>query len=222
MKRIFKILLSFPRTVWFNLRYLPLTQALKLPVWIAPNVRVKKMWRGGIQLSKVSTGILHIGYHEADAVDVYSAHTILDINNGGVVCCKGSIHIGQGAILCVKSTGNLFLGQNFAISGTSTIVCTENISFGDNVQLSWNSLIMDSDAHSIIDSIDTLQQKTLPVIIGSHVWIAANVTILKGVYIANNCVVAGNSLLNKKYDTDNALIAGVPARIIKHIKTWRI
>ena len=25
-------------------------------------------------------GMIHIGYHEADAVDVYSAHTILDVH----------------------------------------------------------------------------------------------------------------------------------------------
>lgn len=48
MRRTIKILLSIPKTIYFNFRYLPIRQALKLPIWLAPNVRVKNMYKGGI------------------------------------------------------------------------------------------------------------------------------------------------------------------------------
>ncbi len=222
MNRHLKILLALPRTLWFCFRYLPLRQALRLPVWLAPNVRVKHMWRGGIRLGKCSVGIVRIGFHEADAVDVYSAHTILDIYPDGVVEFEADVHIGQGAIVCVKQNAKLATGRNFAISGTTSIVCSKSISIGHDVQFSWDTLVMDSDAHHILGADHTPMQNTAPVSIGNHVWIAAGCTLLKGTGIGNECVVAGNSLLNKKYDSDNVLIAGAPARIIKTIGGWKL
>lgn len=36
-----KILLAVPKTIWFNFRYLPFIQAIHLPIWIAPNCKIK-------------------------------------------------------------------------------------------------------------------------------------------------------------------------------------
>lgn len=66
MRRTIKILLSIPKTIYFNFRYLPIRRALKLPIWLAPNVRVKNMYKGGIDGDLNKMGMIHIGYHEAD------------------------------------------------------------------------------------------------------------------------------------------------------------
>lgn len=219
MNRSLKIILSVPRTVWFNFRYLPFKDACKLPIWIANNVCIKSMWRGGIKLNNVSTGIIRIGYHEADAVDIFSTKTIIDIRKGGYVKFKADAHIGHGALLCVKQNGVLSLGDNFAISGTTRIVCTDNITIGNDVQFSWDSLIMDSDAHHIIMEDGTEAVNTKRITIGNTVWIASNCTILKGTSIGDNCVVASNSLLNKSYEA-SSIIGGIPAKTLKHIKGW--
>ena len=221
MNRLFKIACALPRTVWFNLRYLPLRQALKLPVWLAPNVRVKRMHRGGMRLGVVRTGIVRFGFHEADAVDVFSAHTVINIPNHAVIECAADVHIGQGAILCVNPGGRLRLGKNFAISGTSKIVCSDSISFGDDVQLSWDSLIMDSDAHHIFDENGNEIPNTKPIVVGNRVWIAANTTVLKGTVIGDDSVVAGRSLLNKAYPS-NSIIGGIPAKTLKKISSWHL
>lgn len=221
MNKIILAILSIPRSVWFNFRYLPFKQALRLPILMAPNVRVKNMWRGGIKLNKLNFGSLHIGFHEADAVDTYSCHTIIDIRRNGAMECH-DVHVGHGAIICIKENGRLCLGKNFAISGTTKIVCTDKIDIGDNVQFSWDSLVMDSDAHHVFNAEGEKLPNTKPIKIGNHVWIAANTTILKGSVIGNNCVVAGNSLINNKYELDNHLIAGIPAKIIKPIGGWQL
>lgn len=221
MNKIILALLSIPRSVWFNFRYLPLKDAMKLPILLAPNVRVKNMWRGGMKLDDIHFGSLHIGFHEADAVDTYSCHTVIDIRKNGTMECY-DVHIGHGAIICIKGNGNLNLGKNFAISGTTKIICSDRIEIGDNVQFSWDSLVMDSDAHYVLNIDGKQLQNTAPIRIGNHVWVAANTTILKGATIGNNCVVAGNSLLNKKYDLDNHLIAGIPAKVIKPIGGWQL
>ena len=43
--QIIKIILALPKTIWFNIHYLPLRQAIHLPIWIAPNCKIKI--RGG-------------------------------------------------------------------------------------------------------------------------------------------------------------------------------
>jgi len=54
-----------------------------------------------------------------------------------------------------------------------------------------------------------------PIIIGNDVWISTGVTILSGVKIGDGAVIASNSLVTK--DIPNyAIVAGVPARLIKY------
>lgn len=78
MKRWISIVCSIPRTVWFNFRYLPFLCALKLPIWIANNVRIRNLHKNGmiIESAKIRTGLIRIGYHKIEAIDIYSSHTI--------------------------------------------------------------------------------------------------------------------------------------------------
>ncbi|MDE7402180.1 MAG: acyltransferase [Muribaculaceae bacterium] len=220
--KIFKILISAPRSIIFNLRYLPFKQAIKLPIWLAGNVRIRNMWRGGIELKNPRFNAIHIGYHEADAVDNYGTHTILSISKGSKLIFSDDAHIGRGAILRVKHGARLMLGRNFAISGTTSIVCSHQIEIGDDVQFSWNSLVMDSDAHKVLEEDGRLMNPARPVTIGNKVWIASNCSILKGAKIGCNCVVAGNSLVNKDIPGDNQVIAGSPAKPVKRISGWEL
>lgn len=49
------------------------------------------------------------------------------------------------------------------------------------------------------------------------VWIGGNVTILPGITIGNNVVVAAGAVVTHDIP-DNTLVGGVPARKIKHIE----
>ncbi len=55
-----------------------------------------------------------------------------------------------------------------------------------------------------------------PILIKRGAWIGSGVTILKGVTIGQNAVIAAGSLVTKNVD-DNTIVAGVPARLIKSI-----
>ena len=222
MYRILKIILAIPRTLWFNLRYLSLREAIKLPVWIAPNVRVKSMWRGGIDLGCVKMGIVRIGFHEADGIDTYSSKTIIDIRHGGQIKFLQDAHIGHGAIFCVKSGGKFIVGKNFAVSGTTSFICQKLIEIGDDVQFSWASNVMDTNAHTVYDENGKANEIDGRIYIGNHVWIGAKTTLMKGAYIPDGCVVGIGSMLNKRINDKNCLIAGSPARIIKKIGGWHL
>ena len=51
--------------------------------------------------------------------------------------------------------------------------------------------------------------------IGKNCWIGAKVTILDGVTIGNNCVIAAGSVVTKDIPA-NAVVTGVPAKILKY------
>ena len=57
--------------------------------------------------------------------------------------------------------------------------------------------------------------------IGKNCWIGSKVTILDGVTIGNNCVIAAGSVVNKNIP-ENSVAGGVPAKIIKHINNQLI
>ena len=56
-----------------------------------------------------------------------------------------------------------------------------------------------------------------PVRIGNDVWIGGNVTILPGVTIGNNVVVAAGAVVTKDIP-DNTLVGGVPAKKIRDLE----
>lgn len=55
-----------------------------------------------------------------------------------------------------------------------------------------------------------------PILIKRNAWIGAGATILPGVTIGENAVVAAGAVVNKDVP-DNAVVAGVPAKIVKKI-----
>ena len=56
-----------------------------------------------------------------------------------------------------------------------------------------------------------------PVTIGNDVWIGVNCTILPGVTIGNNVVVAAGAVVTKDVP-DNCIVGGVPAKVIREIE----
>ncbi len=59
-------------------------------------------------------------------------------------------------------------------------------------------------------------EKALPVKIGSHCWLGANVSVMPGVTIGDGCVIAAGAVVTKDIP-DNCLAAGVPAKVIRMI-----
>lgn len=75
---------------------------------------------------------------------------------------------------------------------------------------------MDTNFHENIDlATNTTSPKNKENIIGRHVWIGTRSMILKGSYIPDGCIIGASSVVNKKYNEDNSLIAENPTIIKK-------
>ncbi|PRR84094.1 acyltransferase [Clostridium vincentii] len=128
--------------------------------------------------------------------------------NGGFSICYG------GDIICFENS-KLTLGSGFSNSNLK-IRCTNSITIGNNVAISHDVTIMDSDAHNI--DYDGYQM-TNPVIIGNNVWIGSRAIILKGVKIGDGAIIAAGAVVTKDIP-ENTVVAGCPAKIIKNSIKW--
>jgi acetyltransferase-like isoleucine patch superfamily enzyme len=128
---------------------------------------------------------------------------------------RGAIHLRQknSAIQIGKMT--TWVGAHlFAMEGKSIII-------GDDCMFSSGVYIRNSDEHSIFDlSTDTRVNKAQDVVIENHVWICEGVTISKGSFLANGCVVGAKSLVATQLKKTNAIYAGVPAKLIRENIYW--
>lgn len=59
-------------------------------------------------------------------------------------------------------------------------------------------------------------------IIGDAVYISTGVKIVSKLKLGNGISIGANSLVNKSHDGDNAMLAGMPAKVIKDSETWYI
>ena len=58
---------------------------------------------------------------------------------------------------------------------------------------------------------------TKPIVIGRNAWIGANATILAGVKVGENVIVAAGAVVSKDVPA-NTIVGGVPAKVIRMIK----
>lgn len=105
------------------------------------------------------------------------------------------------------------LGKNVGVSPNAMLdfIFPELIEIGDNSIIGWGSTILTHDL--LVDEARMGEVK-----IGKNVMIGANTTILPGVIIGDNAIVAASSLVNKDVPP-GAKVGGVPAKMIGRSKT---
>lgn len=132
---------------------------------------------------------------------------------------EGEFIIGQGVKILVEPYATLQLGGKSLSSGSgitcdTMIMVLKSVEIGKDVIIAWGVYITDSDWHTIIGS-----EMVAPVVIGDHVWISHDVSILKGSSIGQGSIIGAKSLVIGNIP-ENCLAAGVPARVINHNISW--
>ena len=206
--------LNIFRTIYYNLKYLPLEVALKLPIYVYNRVLITG--KGVFEVENTLRGSVKIGQHVSGIMS--SKGEVTEIRNEGLITFRGRCQISYGSKVTCEKNARLQLGNNFVNTGVLKIACSDRITFGKNVTISWNVLVMDTDWHQIKDlQSDALSPKSQPIKIGNDNWIGFNTNILKGVETPCNTIVASNSLLNKSYlgHGSNILLGGIPVRLLR-------
>ncbi len=109
---------------------------------------------------------------------------------------------------------NTKIGKNVFINFDCTFLDLGGITIEDNVMLGPKVSLL-SEGHPI-SSKDRQTLTTGSIHIKKNAWIGANATILQGVTIGENSIVAAGSVVSKDVP-DNVVVGGTPAKIIKTI-----
>ena len=107
---------------------------------------------------------------------------------------------------------NLKIGKNVFINFDCTFLDLGGITIEDDVLIGPKVSLL-TENHPL----DPQERKGLickPILIKKNAWIGANVTILPGVTIGENAVVAAGAVVVKDV-ADNSIVGGVPAKVIK-------
>lgn len=212
--------ISIIKTLYFNFHYLPFKQAILFPCFVYRRTYLKEMEGGVSFCGKVRPGLFKLGLKGPETLDSKYDRTIWACR--GSVLIQGKAYLKSGCKISVDNNGILTLGDNFIVNGNSKLICQKSISFGSDCLLSWDITIMDTDLHFILDENGRVINEPLPIVIGEKVWIGFGSSILKGVSIANNTIIAANSTITKSWKDNNVIIGGSGNHqaIIKKQITW--
>ncbi|AMG30450.1 acyltransferase [Grimontia hollisae] len=216
MKKIIAYLLGLPKSIYVNFSLCTFKDAIRLPIIVSRRVKCISL-SGSASFEKIRPGIVRIGFGSVETVDDKHERTLLFIK--GKVHFKGKAKIGKGSRISV--VGKTTFGNNFHISADAKIICRHEIEFGENILISWETLITDTDHHIVTDFTGNILNKNKPVIIGKNSWIGARSTILKGVNLPQGTILGSNSVVTKTIDTEHCCIAGNPAKIIRKNVKWK-
>lgn len=106
------------------------------------------------------------------------------------------------------------IGKNVYINHACSFLDMGTITIDDEVLIGPKVNIL-TEGHPL----NPAERKTLlvkPVTIKRNAWIGAGATILPGVTVGENAVVAAGALVNSDVPA-NTVVAGIPAKVIKHI-----
>lgn len=113
---------------------------------------------------------------------------------------------------------NTRIGKNVFINFNCTILDLGGITIEDHVLIAPNVSLL-SEGHPV----EPQQRHSLvpkPILIKKNAWIGAGATILQGVTVGENSIVAAGAVVSNDVP-DNVIAGGIPAKIIKYFNSGK-
>jgi acetyltransferase-like isoleucine patch superfamily enzyme len=148
-------------------------------------------------------------------VDDYSLIDARGAGNSGVAL-ESRVIINRNCLIQAKD-GPIRLGARTSIGCNSVIVSLAGVEVGEAV-LTAGGCYISSGAYHLNDTGKAIMDQGAysrgPIRIGDYVWIGTNAIILDGVTVGKGAVIGAGALVTKDVP-ENAVVAGVPAKIIR-------
>ena len=125
--------------------------------------------------------------------------------------------VGEGSRVMSPTTvvrgGNVKIGKNVVVMNNSLFMAAGGITIEGEVLVAANCQLIsnnhDPEEHAILTC--------KPVVLKRNCWIGAGATILPGVTIGENAIVAAGAVVSKDVEPDT-VVGGIPAKLIKRLK----
>lgn len=110
---------------------------------------------------------------------------------------------------------NITLGKRIFINSGCKFQDQGGVLVGDDCLIGHNTVLATLN-HDLAPS-RRADMHPAPIVIGRNVWIGSNVTVLPGVTIGDNAVVAAASVVTKDVP-ENSVVVGAPARVVRTLE----
>jgi len=114
--------------------------------------------------------------------------------------------------------GRVELGDACLMSPGARISASDEVVLGNGCMMAHGSYITDSDWHGIYDRVNR-DSTVKPVRLGDNVWLGDRATVLKGVTIGDNSIVAASSVVTKDVPA-NVIVAESTNEARSILKEW--
>ncbi len=116
--------------------------------------------------------------------------------------------------LMVNHAEFVTLGKNIYINHACTMLALGTITIEDDVLIGPKANLI-TESHPI-DPNNRKAMEVKPIVIKKNAWLGAAVTVLPGVTVGENSIVAAGAIVNKDVPP-NTIVAGVPAKVVRNI-----
>ena len=160
----------------------------------------------------------------AAAADVTIEDLRLEIDgSGNRLVIEDGVRIDSLKIWFQGNGSTCVIGQHTYISSAHLVIAESGtrIEIGAKCMVASGVEIRTGDSHGIFDL--TSRERINPgkdIRIGSRVWLANGVLVLKGAAIPDDSVVGARSVVTTHFSEPNAIYAGHPARLVRSNIAW--
>ena len=174
-----------------------------------------------LKLLKIPSGGVQLIIHKPYAFKML----FLDVcGNLNVEICENIIEP-VGNIRILKAVGDIknyvYVGKGSGIGdAVFDVTLHGNIEIGDACTMSWGVMLKTDDTHPIYQN-GKIINRSKNIIIGKNVWIGMHASILKNSMIPDGAIVGAYSVVAGRFDEKNTVIAGNPAKVVKHDIEWK-
>ena len=109
---------------------------------------------------------------------------------------------------------NLFFGKNVFVNSGCCFQDQGGIYIGDNCMIGHQ--VVFATLNHMLEPDRRAGMRPGAIRLGKNVWVGSHATILAGVTVGDNAVIAAGAVVSKDVPADT-VVGGVPARVIKHI-----
>lgn len=180
-------------TIVFNFYYLPIRQAIRLPIWIYKPKFVKL--RGKVRIEgRITPGMILLGPWGGH---MYPNNGIYWMNEGEVTF-RGKCFIGNNSFILTGKDGKIIFGPHFLAPTSAKIISYKGIEFGERVSLGFQVTVMDTNFHPLYDRENQQFRKAYGKIrIGDHNWFGAECFIMHSVTTPPRCIFGLRSVITR-------------------------
>ena len=147
--------------------------------------------------------------------------------NNNIIILEDNVYLNNTKIIigfpnCKVENCVVKIGSNTSFNSLYLQIGEDNsiVNVGKNCMCSFGIEMNCTDHHSIFDAEGKLINVGENITIGDNVWICKDVKIMKNTNIPSGCVVAQGSIVTKKFEKENCVIAGNPAKVTKENIYW--